>query len=148
MLEENKERLSKTEYDKIGDMLLELMGDCPYIPKDAKIKYNALEVGKCVAIIAVGDGTKKPDVTGGYSAKLTLRIWYQSFASTNGEMIDAQAVVENIVNWLDGIKKFPKLANDWMITKITAGVGLPEIVEAKDKTIVYGSNVVMEYEVE
>lgn len=149
MLEENKERLSKTEYDKIGDMLLELMGDCPYIPKDAKIKYNALEVGKCVGIIAVGDGTKKPYVTGGFSAKLTLRIMYQSFPQGNGAMIDAQAVVENIVSWMDGLKSFPKLTNGRTIIKITAGVGLPEILESKgDNAIVYSSNVVMEYEVD
>ena len=38
MPEEIKERLSKTEYDKVGEMLLELIAECPYIPEDAKVK--------------------------------------------------------------------------------------------------------------
>ena len=61
MSEEIKERLSKTEYDKVGEMLLELIAECPYIPKDAKIKYNSKDVGKCVYIITTGGGLKNKD---------------------------------------------------------------------------------------
>ncbi len=58
MPEEIKERLSKTEYDKVGEMLLELIAECPYIPVGANIKYNSKDVGKCVYIITAGEISK------------------------------------------------------------------------------------------
>ena len=54
-----KERLSKTEYDKVGEMLLELIAECPYIPAGANIKYNSKDVGKCVYIITAGGGISR-----------------------------------------------------------------------------------------
>ncbi|MDE5966526.1 MAG: hypothetical protein K2G89_06810, partial [Lachnospiraceae bacterium] len=99
MLEENKERLSRAEYDKIGDMLLELMNDCPYVPKDSKgqkikIKYNAKDVGTCVCIFTTGGNIKSKNVLGGFTAELTMQIAYKSSPQGNGAMIDAQNVLE------------------------------------------------------
>ena len=45
MPEEIKERLSKTEYDKVGEMLLELIAECPYIPADLKGKTGGIQTG-------------------------------------------------------------------------------------------------------
>lgn len=149
MSEEIKERLSKTEYDRIGDMLLELFGDCPYIPKDAKIKYNSKDVGKCVYIITAGGNIKSRNVLGGFTAELTIQVAYQSFPQGNGQMINAQAVVDNITRWLEDIQNLPKLTENRTITKITAGGSFPDVEEVEgDKATVFAANVVMEYEVE
>ena len=149
MLEENKERLSKTEYDKIGDMLLELMGDCPYIPKDAKIKYNSKDVGKCVCIFTTGGNIKSKNVLGGFTAELTMQIAYKSSPQGNGAMIDAQDVLEKITGWLEDFKNMPRLTNDRTVTKITAGASFPAVEDVEgDNSTVYVSNVVMEYEVD
>lgn len=146
MKEEIKERLSKTEYDKVGEMLLELIAECPFIPKDAKIKYNALEVGKCVSISTIGGSIKKWDIAGGFTAELAIRILYQSFPTTNSQMINAQAVVDNITGWMEDIENLPRLTKNRTITKITAGGTFPDVEEVEgDKATVYVSNVVMEY---
>ena len=64
MPEEIKERLSKTEYDKVGEMLLELINDCPYTPSDLKgkaggILYDEIGDGKGVFILTDGGRRKK-----------------------------------------------------------------------------------------
>ena len=122
MPEEIKERLSKTEYDKVGEMLLELIAECPYIPKDAKIKYNALEVGKCVSISTARGNIKKRNVLGGFTAELVIRIMYQSFPKTNAQMINAQAVVDDIAGWLEDIQNLPSMTGNRTITKITTDI--------------------------
>ena len=145
MAEEIKERLSKTEYDRIGDMLLELFGDCPYIPKDAKIKYNSKDVGKCVYIITAGGIIKNRDIIGSFTAELTIQVAYQSFPQGNGQMINAQAVVDNITGWLEDVS-LPKLTGNRKITKITAAPSFATVEEvSNDKATVYASNVVVEY---
>lgn len=146
MPEEIKERLSKTEYDKVGEMLLELIAECPYIPKDAKVKYNSKDVGKCVYIITAGGGIKKWDITGGFTAELNIQVAYQSFPQGNGQMINAQAIVDNITGWMEDIENLPRLTKNRTITKITAGGTFPDVEEVEgDKATVYVSNVVMEY---
>ena len=144
MPEEIKERLSKTEYDKVGEMLLELIAECPYIPKDAKIKYNALEVGKCVSISTARGNIKKRNVLGGFTAELVIRIMYQSFPKTNAQMINAQAVVDDIAGWLEDIQNLPSMTGNRTITKITTSGSFSE----GDKSTVYAADAVMEYEVE
>lgn len=44
MPEEIKERLSKTEYDKVGEMLLELIAECPFVPADLKDKAGGSSI--------------------------------------------------------------------------------------------------------
>ena len=149
MPEEIKERLSKTEYDKVGDMLLELIEECPFIPEGTKIKYNALETGKCISISTAGGSIKKRNVLGGFTAEMAIQIAYQSFPQGNGEMINAQAVVDNITSWMEDIQNLPRMTGNRTITKITAGGSFSDVIEVEgDKSTVYAANVVMEYEVE
>lgn len=149
MPEEIKERLSKTEYDKVGEMLLELIAECPFIPKDAKIKYNTLEVGKCVSISTAGGNIKKRNVLGGFTAELVIRIMYQSFPKTNAQMINAQAVVDDIAGWLEDIQNLPSMTGNRTITKITTSGSFSDVIEVEgDKSTVYAADAVMEYEVE
>ena len=146
MPEEIKERLSKTEYNKVGEMLLELISECPYIPKDAKVKYNSKDVGKCVYIITAGGSIKKRNVLGGFTAELTIQIAYQSFPQGNGQMINAQAVVDNITSWLEDVENLPSLTENRKVTKITASGSFPDVEEVEgDKSTVYASNIIMEY---
>lgn len=146
MPEEIKERLSKTEYDKVGEMLLELIAECPFIPKDAKVKYNSKDVGKCVYIITAGGGIKKWDIAGGFTAELNIQLAYQSFPTGNAQMINAQAVLDNIAGWLEDVENLPKLTGNRKITKFTAGDSFSAVEEVgNDKSTVYVSNVVMEY---
>lgn len=146
MSEEIKERLSKTEYDKVGEMLLELIAECPFIPKDAKVKYNSKDVGKCVYIITTGGGLKKKYISGSFTAEIGLQIAYQSFPQGNGQMINAQALVDNIANWLEDVENLPKLTGNRTITKITANNSFPNVEEVEgDKATVFAVNVVMEY---
>ena len=149
MPEEIKERLSKTEYDKVGEMLLELIAECPFIPKDAKVKYNSKDVGKCVYIITAGGNIKSRNVLGGFTAELTIQVAYQSFPQGNGQMINAQAVVDNITSWLEDVENLPSLTENRKVTKITASGSFPDVEEVEgDKSTVFAANVVMEYEVE
>ena len=149
MPEEIKERLSKTEYDKVGEMLLELIAECPYIPAGANIKYNSKDVGKCVYIITAGGNIKSRNVLGGFTAELTIQVAYQSFPQGNGQMINAQAAVDNITGWLEDIQNLPRLTGNRTITKITASGSFPDVEEVEgDKSTVFAANVVMEYEVE
>lgn len=146
MDEKPKERLSKAEYDRMGDMLLEMLADCPYIPKDTKIKYNAMDTGKCVCIATLGGNIKKRNVLGGFTAELSLQIAYQSFPQGNGQVINAQAVVDNITAWLEDVTNLPKLTGKRTITKITADGSFPTVQEVEgDKSTVFAANVVMEY---
>lgn len=146
MPEEIKERLSKTEYDKVGEMLLELIAECPFIPKDAKVKYNSKDVGKCVYIITAGGGIKKWDIIGGFTADLNIQLAYQSFPTGNGQMINAQSVLDNIAGWLEDVENLPKLTGNRKITKFTASDSFSTVEEVEgDKATVYVSNVVMEY---
>ena len=147
MPEEIKERLPKTEYDKVGEMLLELIAECPYIPEGAKIKYNSKDVGLCVYIITAGGSIKSRNVLGGFTAELTIQVAYQSFPQNNRQMIDAQAVVDNIIGWLEDIHNLPRLTKNRTITKITAGSSFPDVEEVEgDKSTVFAANVVIEYE--
>lgn len=149
MPEEIKEPLSKTEEKRMGDVLLELVGACPFVPKDAKIKYNSKDIGKCVYIVTAGGSIKKRNVLGGFTAELTIQIAYQSFPQGNGQMINAQAVVDNITGWMENIQNFPWLTGNRTITKITAGGSFPDVEEVEgDKSTVFASNVIMEYEAE
>jgi len=149
MPEEIKERLSKTEYDKVGEMLLELIAECPYIPADTKVKYNSKDVGKCVYIITAGGNVKNRNVLGGFSAELTIQIAHQSLPQGNEQMINAQSVVDNITGWLEDIQNLPRLTANRTITKITASGSFPDVEEVEgDKSTVFAANVVMEYEVE
>lgn len=149
MPEEIKERLSKTEYDKVGEMLLELIAECPYIPAGANIKYNSKDVGKCVYIITAGGNIKSRNVLGGFTAELTIQVAYQSFPQGNGQMINAQSVVDNITGWLEDVDNLPILTKNRKVTKITASGSFADVEEVEgDKSTVFAANITMEYKKE
>lgn len=145
---EAKEPIPKSEGLKIGDMLLELIEKCPYVPEGTKVKYNSKDVGKCLYIMTAGGNIKKRNVLDGFTAELTIQIAYQGFPQGNGEMIDAQAVVDDITGWLDDVQNLPDLKGNRKVTKMTSGGSFSDVEEVEgDKATVFAANVVMEYEV-
>lgn len=152
MLEENKERLSKTEYDKIGDMLLELMAECPHVPKSLKnvkggILYDEIGAGLCVFILTDGGRRKKKCINGTLIAELNMRIAYQSKPDGNGTRIDAQEIANKMVDWFCDLENLPQLTNGTIITKFDASpVSSSRGETTKDGYVPYVSYVTMECE--
>ena len=78
-----------------------------------------------------------------------MRIMYQSFPKTNAQMINAQAVVDDIAGWLEDIQNLPSMTGNRTITKITTGGSFSDVIEVEgDKSTVYAADAAMEYEVE
>lgn len=72
---------------------------------------------------------------------------HQSFPQGNGQMINAQAVVDNIAGWLEDIENLPKLTENRTITKFTANESFPDVEEVEgDKATVFAVNAIMQYE--
>lgn len=150
MLEENKERLSKTEYDKIGDMLLELMAECPHVPKSLKnvkggILYDEIGAGMCVFVLTDSGRRKEKYISGTLIAELNMRIAYQIKPSGNGDRIDAQEITNKIVEWFCDLENLPKLADGTKITKFEASpISSFRYDTTKDGYVAYASNVAIE----
>lgn len=152
MPEEIKERLSKTEYDKVGEMLLELIAECPFIPADLQgtpnIFYQSMGTGKCIGILTLpGAKYVKKNVLGGFTAQVGFRVAYKSSPKNNLQTINAQSVVDDIMGWLEDTDNLPNLSNGRTITKITASNSFLDDV-GDDKSTVFSADAVMEYESE
>lgn len=155
MPEEIKEQLSKTEYDKVGEMLLELIAECPYIPADLKgkaggILYQAIGAEKSISIITLpGGNIKNKNVWGEFTAELPIQIAYKSFPTSNKQRIDAQNVVDKIMEWLDDVENLPRLSGGRKVTQIISSPTFSSIDDVEgDKSTVFVANATMEYEVE
>lgn len=153
MNEEVKEKLSRTEYDKVGEMLLELISGCPYIPADLKgkaggIQYQSRGADKCIAVITLpGGNIKRKNIWGEFTAELPVQIAYKSFPDNNKQRIDAQNVVDQIVEWLNDVGNLPRLSGGRKITQIISSPSFSSIDDVEgDKSTVFAANVVMEYE--
>ncbi len=145
--------LSTTEYEKIGEMLLELIADCPCLPAEIKenpagLQYQSMGTGKCVGILTL-PGAKYigRDVTGGFTAQVNFRITCKGYSTDNHRRMEGQAVVDNILSWLEELENLPRLTGDRKITKITASGSYAGTDEAdSDKSAVFMADAVMEYE--
>ncbi len=153
MAEEIKERLSKKEYEKVGEMLLELIAECPHIPKEllekSRILYDYTDDEEGIFILTDGGKVKKKNVLGGFTAVLGMQIAYQSFPTTNMQRINAQHTVNQIAEWLGDIENLPKLTGNRVITKFDSSGSFPSKDDAgEDKSVVFAANAEMEYEVD
>ena len=155
MSEEVKEQLSKQEYDKVGEMLLELIKVCPEVPQDLKDKeegilYQSMSTERCLGIITMpGAKYVKKNVQGGFTAQVNLQIAYKSSPKTNDQRINAQNTVDQIMGWLEDVKGLPSLTGGRTVIKIMAESSFASKDEVgNDKSVVFVANAVMEYEVE
>lgn len=149
MAEESKERLSKTEYEKVGEMLLELIAECPYIPADLQgkaggILYQDKGTDKGIFILANDGGIKDRDIIGGFTAVLNIQIAYQSFPTTNKQRIDAQNIVDKIMEWLSDVENLPQLSTGKILDIESMGSFATKEDVNKDKSTVFVGNATME----
>lgn len=152
MSEQVKEILPKAERESLGRMLLDLMYECPNVPNSIKDKeqiyYNSTSDGKGIFILTDGGRIKKKDIYGFFTATINMQIAYQAFPTDNDTTIAAQERLEKITEWFSDLDNLPTLAGDRKITKFDASGGYPSRdASNKDASVVFVSDVAMEYEV-
>lgn len=156
MAEEVKEKLSKSEYDKVGEMLLELIAECPHVPQAVRnvphgmgILIDSTSTGLGLFILTDGGRVKKRNVLGGFEAVINMQIAYQSKADTNSKRINAQETVNKITGWLGDLENLPKLTGNRTITKFdSSGAYASRETTTQDGYVAFVADVVMEYEVD
>ncbi len=149
-MSETAELLNKTEYNTIGEMLLHLIAECPYIPEGLTPQYQNINTDTSIGVFTLpGAKYLKKNVTGGFTAQINFQVAYKSFPSGNGDRIKSQSVVDNIMSWLEKVDELPALSGGRTITKITASNSVPYAdATGNDKSITFAADAVMEYEAE
>lgn len=148
MPSEEKELLSKQEYEKIGKLLLDLVKGCPHIPDKVPVQYQSIGTGESIGIYTLpGAKYLKRNVIGGFTAQIKFQIAYRSFPTSNDQRINNQDRVDKIMCWLEEYGTMKMLSGGRTITKITASNSLPYKDKAgDDKNIIFAADAVMEYE--
>ena len=140
-------RLSLAEYDLIGKALFELLAECPELPEGVPLKYQMKEKGESISFLTFGSREIKKYVSGGFVAQVDFQIAYKSFPTSNGLRMEAQALVDKIMQWLEGLKDYPLLTNGRKITEIKASNSMPYTDSAdKDGNVVFAADAIMEYQ--
>lgn len=150
---EEKERLSKTEYDKVGEMLLELIAECPYVPQAVRnvpqgmgILIDSTGTGLGLFILTDGGRVKQRYISGSFVAAINMQIAYQSKADTNSKRINAQETVNKITGWLGDLDNLPKLTGNRTITKFdSSGAYASRETTTQDGYVAFVADVTMEY---
>ena len=147
MSEERIEPLAKKEYDLIGRALLELVSQFPGLPEDVPIRYQSIESTESIGIFNLpGAKYLRWYVDGGFMAQVSFQVAYKSFPTTNNQRINSQALVDDIMAWLENTDELPALTGGRTITKITASNSLPyKDATGEDKSITFAADAVMEY---
>ena len=149
-MSETVEFLSKTEYNTVGEMLLNLIAECPCIPEGLTLQYQSLKVDESIGVFTLpGAKYLKKNVMGGFTAQINFQVAYKSFPTTNGGRIESQSIVDKIMDWLEKVDELPVLSGGRTITKITASNSVAYTdTTGKDKSIAFAADAVMEYEAE
>ena len=147
---ENVKLLSKKEYDAIGTMLLELIEKCPYIPERLKktgIKYQRIESGESIGIFTLpGARYLKQYVNGNYEAQISFQVAYKSSPTGNSEYVERQAVVDNIMTWLEEVEDLPALTGGRQIESIEASNSAAYKDETgSDNSVTFAADATMKY---
>ncbi|MBO5283657.1 MAG: hypothetical protein J6B43_11145 [Lachnospiraceae bacterium] len=149
-MSETVELLSITEYNTIGEMLLNLIAECPYIPEGITPQYQNIGTAESIGVYTLpGAKYLKKNVLGGFTAQVKFQVAYKSFPAGNGDRINSQSVVDQIMEWLEKVNELPALSGNRVITKITASNSVAyKDVSGEDKSITFAADAVMEYEAE
>lgn len=149
-MSDNVELLSKTEYNTVGEMLLNLIAECHYIPEGLTLQYQSLKTDESIGVFTLpGAKYLKKNVIGGFTAQINFQVAYKSFPTTNGGRIESQSIVDKIMDWLEKVDELPALSGGRTITKITASNSVAYTdTTGNDKSITFAANAVMEYEAE
>ena len=149
-MSETVEFLSKTEYDTVGEMLLNLIAQCPHIPEGLTPQYQNIKADESIGIYTLpGAKYLKKNVMGGFTAQVKFQVAYKSFPTGNGERINSQSVVDKIMEWLEKVNELPTLSGNRVITKITASNSVAYTDSTgEDRSTTFAADAVMEYEAE
>lgn len=149
-MSETVELLSITEYNTIGEMLLNLIAECPYIPEGIIPQYQSIGTAESIGVFTLpGAKYLKRNVMGGFTAQVKFQVEYKSFPTGNRDRISSQSVVDQIMEWLEKVNELPALSGNRVITKITASNSVAyQDTSGEDKSITFAADAVMEYEAE
>lgn len=149
---EQDEMLSIGEIKEVGKALLILIGEYEESKKDVtqdQIKYEYIDDDVCLSLMLLpGAKYLRKNVQGGFTAQVSFQVAYKSFPGENNQRrINSQAVVDDLMTWLEKVKNLPSLTSGRRITKITASNSTGFKDEENNNGVIYASNAVMEYEV-
>lgn len=134
------------EYKAVGEMLLAILGLYEDFPDGVPICYNRIEKGECIAVYT-GKGSYIPNVIGGYEATVAFQIAYKSYPKANYQSINAQKIADNVAEWLNNLRDYPKMTDERYVTCIQANSSIPyKENDAADGAITYVINGQMTYE--
>jgi hypothetical protein len=152
-MSEKVETLEKKEYNTVGEMLVNLVNQCPIVSESETkipVKYQSAGTGLCLSIYTLpGAKYLKKNVMGGFTAQIKFQIAYKGFSTNTTQIIKAQAFVDSIMDWLEDSDNLPALSNNRTITNITSTNSVPYADETgSDGSIVFAADATMEYEAE
>lgn len=150
-MSEKVETLEKKEYNTVGEMLVNLVRECPVIKEsETTVRYQFAETGKCISIYTLpGAKYLKKNVMGGFTAQVKFQIAYKGFKTTSPQIIAAQDFVDSIMDWLEDSDNLPALSDNRTITNITSTNSVAYTDETgSDGSIVFAADATMEYEAE
>lgn len=132
------------EYDTVAMALLAELDKCPYLPSGVKLLYNRNTDSECIVLRTMG-GSYRPNVVGGYEARLSFQIGYRSYPNSNKQSIKAQEITDSIMHWLKESDK-PLLTGGREITKLDISDCIPIGSTENDKATTYVASGVLHYE--
>jgi len=122
--------LSGTEYSMVGpavfNKLAEYKADIPL-----HFDYQSMDGPGHVGFMTVPGGKYlSRDICGGFVAQLPFQIMYETTATTNKELLQAEATISEIAEYIE-TKPYPELDGGREITKIQAD-GIPYRAQAEN----------------
>ncbi len=121
MREEKYERLSLSEYELVSEAIFMMVSQCPVLPVGVPLKYLDGGAGENITVIPIQDNAqyKQWYIDGSFSAQVDFQVAYKAFPTTNGQKIDCQKTVADIMTWLENTEQLPLLTEDRKITGIS-----------------------------
>lgn len=147
MSEEKYERLSGIEEKSVAKAMFLLLADCPHLPGGVPLKFQQGETGDCIVFFTM-QGSKYVQwfIDGGFKAQLNFGVMYKSFPTSNGQRLNRQEILDDIMGWLEQTESLPLLTDGRKILKITASNSAPYVDETgSDNSLGLAANAVMEY---
>lgn len=138
--------LSQKEYSEIGAALFERISQYPDLPAGVKFDYQSLDGINHIGFFTVPGGKYlSEDVVGGFTAQLPFQIVYRVSATGNMQMLDAEALINNLADYLSE-KPYPALTDDRNIYKITTDSTTYRSQADEDGSSVYVRSGTVNYE--
>lgn len=113
------EKVTNKEYKVITKALFELLASCNVIPNGIPVKYQTVAETESIGLITLpGAKYMEKYIDGGFKAQMPFQISYKAKATTNGQMMESQRVLDGICDWLEAAE-FPNLTDKREIEEVT-----------------------------